>query len=123
MGARYPLGSPCIATCCPDVTTVGLELGTRSARRRKRPVNLPGSVIKPPGRKRIVSSIVTEKKIVSYCLVASLPRKTSGSQERKAAPRIGPQKCPRPPTKLYTRTLVAIRKSNVGGNRKRTKCA
>src|SRR6266851_4083510 len=120
---RYPLGLPCIATCCPDVTGAGVGLGTLSVRRRERPVNLPGSVIKPPGRKRIVSSIVMEKKIVSYCLVASLPRKTSGSHERNAAPKIGPQKCPRPPTKLYTRMLVAIRKSNVGGKRKRTKCA
>ena len=80
---------------------------------------MPGKVTSPPGRSRMVSNMAMEKKIVSY----RLPRKGSESSDIKTAPTIGPTKLPLPPTKLYTRMFVAIRKLNSGGKRKRMKCA
>src|SRR5438876_6450681 len=97
----------------------GLGVGVGAVRHHLRPPSFAGNVMSPPGRNKIVSSIAIEKNIVSY----ALPRNGSDSKDRKIAPTIGPAKCPRPPTKLYTRMFVAIRKPNSGGKRKRTKWA
>src|SRR5438132_408619 len=74
----------------------GLGVGADAARPHRKPASLPGNVMMPPGRNRIVRSMAIEKKIVSY----ALPRNGSESRDRKTAPTIGPTKWPRPPTKL-----------------------
>ena len=42
----------------------GLGVGADAARPHRSPASFPGNVMRPPGKKRIVTSMAIEKKIV-----------------------------------------------------------